>query len=76
MKQTWTIIWSLISAILGSAMPIAKGVTYYAQAFERTGSVTDKVVATFEAGVDLDQLEATHKLEARRAELASRLGLV
>ena len=63
-REVWVFFFNLVSGCAG-----------YARAFKRTGDVTDKYVAQFENGVDLDLVESSHLLDVRRAELNAKLGL-
>ena len=70
MRTVWTALWALVASIIGSAMPVANGITHYAQAFESTGRITNKAVANFEASVDLDAVAA--QLALRKAKEAAQ----
>ena len=66
MSQVWRELWSLIALILGVAVPVAKGATEFASAFETAGRVTRKATDNWELSVDLDSVAA--KLALRKAE--------
>ena len=66
MSQVWRELWSLIALILGAAVPVAKGATEFASAFETAGRVTRKATDNWELSVDLDSVAA--KLALRKAE--------
>ena len=66
MSQVWRDLWSLIALILGVAVPVAKGATEFASAFETAGRVTRKATDNWELSVDLDSVAA--KLALRKAE--------
>ena len=66
MRQVWTALWTLIATLVGSAMPVANGLTEYASAFEASGRIANKAMGNFEASVDLDAVAA--KLALRKAE--------
>ena len=69
MSQVWRELWSLIALILGVAVPVAKGATEFASAFETAGRVTRKATDNWELSVDLDGVAA--KLALRKAEQAA-----
>lgn len=66
MSQVWRELWALIALILGVAVPVAKGATEFASAFETAGRVTRKATDNWELSVDLDSVAA--KLALRKAE--------
>lgn len=69
MRQVWQAIWSLVSLIIGSAMPVANGMHQYASAFEASGRIVNKAAQNFEASVDLDKVAS--ELALRKARLAA-----
>ena len=66
MSQVWRELWALIALCLGVAVPVAKGATEFASAFETAGRVTRKATDNWELSVDLDSVAA--KLALRKAE--------
>ena len=66
MSQVWRDLWSLVALVLGVAVPVAKGATEFASAFETAGRVTRKATDNWELSVDLDSVAA--KLALRKAE--------
>ena len=66
MSQVWRDIWALVSLVLGVAVPVAKGATEFATAFETAGRVTRKATDNWELSVDLDGVKA--RLELNRAQ--------
>ena len=66
MSQVWRELWSLIALILGVAVPVAKGATEFASAFETAGRVTRKATDNWELSVDLDGVAA--QLAVRKAQ--------
>ena len=66
MSQVWRDLWALLSLVLGVAVPVAKGATEFASAFETAGRVTRKATDNWELSVDLDSVAA--KLALRKAE--------
>ena len=66
MSQVWRDLWALLSLVLGVAVPVAKGATEFASAFETAGRVTRKATDNWELSVDLDGVAA--KLALRKAE--------
>ena len=66
MSQVWRELWSLIALILGVAVPVAKGATEFASAFETAGRVTRKATDNWELSVDLDGVAA--QLALRKAQ--------
>ena len=66
MSQVWRDLWALVSLVLGVAVPVAKGATEFASAFETAGRVTRKATDNWELSVDLDSVAA--KLALRKAE--------
>ena len=69
MSQVWRDIWALVALLLGVAVPVAKGATEFASAFETAGRVTRKATDNWELSVDLDSVAA--KLALRKAEQAA-----
>ena len=69
MSQVWRDLWALLSLVLGVAVPVAKGATEFASAFETAGRVTRKATDNWELSVDLDSVAA--KLALRKAEQAA-----
>ena len=69
MSQVWRDLWALLSLVLGVAVPVAKGATEFASAFETAGRVTRKATDNWELSVDLDGVAA--KLALRKAEQAA-----
>ena len=69
MSQVWRELWSLIALILGVAVPVAKGATEFASAFETAGRVTRKATDNWELSVDLDGVAA--QLALRKAQQAA-----
>ena len=66
MSQVWRELWSLIALILGVAVPVAKGATEFASAFETAGRVTRKATDNWDLSVDLDGVAA--QLAIRKAQ--------
>ncbi len=66
MSQVWRDLWALVALVLGVAVPVAKGATEFASAFETAGRVTRKATDNWELSVDLDSVAA--KLALRKAE--------
>ena len=66
MSQVWRELWALIALILGVAVPVAKGATEFASAFETAGRVTRKATDNWELSVDLDGVAA--QLALRKAQ--------
>ena len=66
MSQVWRDLWALVALVLGVAVPVAKGATEFASAFETAGRVTRKATDNWELSVDLDGVAA--KLALRKAE--------
>ena len=66
MSQVWRELWALIALCLGVAVPVAKGATEFASAFETAGRVTRKATDNWEISVDLDGVRA--RLELNRAK--------
>lgn len=71
MRQVWQAIWSLTALFLGSAAPIATGLTQYASAFEASGRIANKAMANFESSVDLDAVAAELALRKAKLEAAA-----
>lgn len=69
MSQVWRELWSLIALILGVAVPVAKGATEFASAFETAGRVTRKATDNWELSIDLDAVQA--QLALRKAQMAA-----
>lgn len=69
MSQVWRDLWALVALVLGVAVPVAKGATEFASAFETAGRVTRKATDNWELSVDLDSVAA--KLALRKAEQAA-----
>ena len=71
MSQVWRDLWALVALVLGVAVPVAKGATEFASAFETAGRVTRKATDNWELSVDLDGVAA--KLALRKAEQAAAI---
>lgn len=69
MSIAWREFWSLIALILGVAVPVAKGATEFASAFETAGRVTRKATDNWELSIDLDAVQA--QLALRKAQMAA-----
>ena len=69
MSQVWRELWALIALILGVAVPVAKGATEFASAFETAGRVTRKATDNWELSIDLDAVQA--QLALRKAQMAA-----
>ena len=69
MSQVWRDLWALLSLVLGVAVPVAKGATEFASAFETAGRVTRKATDNWELSVDLDGVAA--QLALRKAQQAA-----
>ena len=69
MSQVWRELWALIALILGVAVPVAKGATEFASAFETAGRVTRKATDNWELSIDLDAVQA--QLALRKAQVAA-----
>ena len=69
MSQVWRDLWALLSLALGVAVPVAKGATEFASAFETAGRVTRKATDNWELSVDLDGVAA--QLALRKAQMAA-----
>ena len=69
MSQVWRDLWALLSLVLGVAVPVAKGATEFASAFETAGRVTRKATDNWELSVDLDGVAA--QLALRKAQMAA-----
>ena len=69
MSQVWRELWALIALCLGVAVPVAKGATEFASAFETAGRVTRKATDNWELSVDLDGVAA--QLALRKAQIAA-----
>ncbi len=66
MSQVWRDLWALVALVLGVAVPVAKGATEFASAFETAGRVTRKATDNWELSVDLDGVAA--QLALRKAQ--------
>ncbi len=69
MSQVWRDLWALVALVLGVAVPVAKGATEFASAFETAGRVTRKATDNWELSVDLDGVAA--QLALRKAQQAA-----
>ena len=66
MSKAWRDLWALVALVLGVAVPVAKGATEFASAFETAGRVTRKATDNWELSVDLDGVAA--QLALRKAQ--------